>query len=207
MKQRIQDHVFFWDGKRKRTFYAYEMPALWFRDTFLDSFWATSSAPGMPWNTSWNAKAPLLMKAMEEYRVEHDIAPYNFHNKREFLWFISGLYTHQTELELKVHLRICINICIYIRNEWVNLELLFLVASANQCWCYCSSDTSPSAFGLKSGRWSGCHGCGQPVRYFVRPFHFRSSIFFCFSRWKIYKQVLVTGNKKIAMVGLELQHC
>lgn len=38
MKQKNQDHVFFWDDKRKRTFYAYEMPEVWSREAFLNSF-------------------------------------------------------------------------------------------------------------------------------------------------------------------------
>jgi hypothetical protein len=123
MKQDNEDHVFFWDEKRIRTFYAYEMPTVWFKPAFLGSFQDSLSALAMPWTTLWEGHK--LKDAMDKYRKINGIAPYKTMDINDFLRFISGLYTHEIELKV-VDLRICINMCIYIRNEQFNLEFLLL---------------------------------------------------------------------------------
>lgn len=97
MKEQNENHLFFWDVKRIRTFYAYEIPAAWDKPAFLRSFKQSPSAPKMPWNTPW--KNDPFLKEMEDYRRANGIREYNFDELNDFLRFISGLYTHQMELK------------------------------------------------------------------------------------------------------------
>ncbi|XP_048537896.1 uncharacterized protein LOC125542986 isoform X2 [Triticum urartu] len=123
MKQKNQDHVFFWDDTKKRTFCAYEMPAVWSTDAFWNNFRASPSAAlDMPWNTEWEANSPLLLEEMEKYRVKNNIAPYNFDNRKDFLRLISGLYTHQIELKLQLP-HISVDVVVHLRHPRLLLDL------------------------------------------------------------------------------------
>ncbi|CAM0879211.1 unnamed protein product [Alopecurus aequalis] len=97
MKHNHENHAFFWNGKRKRSFYAYEIPAAWDKPAFLASFRNSRSMPAMPWDSSW--KSNSLKDEMEIYRKDNGIREYNFHELNDFFRFISGLYTHQIELK------------------------------------------------------------------------------------------------------------
>ncbi|CAM0885455.1 unnamed protein product [Alopecurus aequalis] len=97
MKHNHENHAFFWNGKRKRSFYAYEIPAAWDKPAFLASFRGSESMPAMPWDTLW--KSSELKDEMEIYRKDNGIREYNFDELNDFFRFISGLYTHQIELK------------------------------------------------------------------------------------------------------------
>ncbi|CAM0884306.1 unnamed protein product [Alopecurus aequalis] len=99
IKEEIEDHVFFWDGKRKKSFYAYEIPQVWDNENFLQIFRGSQSNPALPWHSFW--KTDIFMEEMKNYRSEMGIREYNVYSLKDFIRFISGMYTHQEDIKKK----------------------------------------------------------------------------------------------------------
>lgn len=103
-KHDLEDHDFFWDEKRTKMFFAYEVPKIFKNDVVENRFRALPTCPTLPWKTQWSADPlsdPILIE-MEKYRAKHGLGEYNENSFEDFLRFISGMYTHENLLRKKI---------------------------------------------------------------------------------------------------------
>lgn len=69
MKLQLKDHEFFWDSKRKKIFFAYDLPQVFKNDLVKQKFQGSSSMLHLPWTATWptgNSIPGQLMKHMFE---------------------------------------------------------------------------------------------------------------------------------------------
>ncbi|KAM3336297.1 hypothetical protein ACQJBY_030343 [Aegilops geniculata] len=103
-KHDLEDHDFFWDEKRTKMFFAYEVPKIFKNEAVKNRFRALPTCPTLPWKTKWSPDPlsdPILIE-MEKYRAKHDLGKYNENSFEDFLRFISGMYTHENLLRKEI---------------------------------------------------------------------------------------------------------
>lgn len=96
VKRDLQDHEFFWDEKRTKIFFAYEVLGIWNDTAIQNRFRLSPSMPTLPWTAAW-ASDPLMVE-MERYRSNNGLGDYDGESLADFFRFISGMYTHENEL-------------------------------------------------------------------------------------------------------------
>ncbi|KAF7026324.1 hypothetical protein CFC21_038439 [Triticum aestivum] len=105
MKLQLKDHEFFWNSKRKKIFFAYDVPQVFKNDLVKQKFAESPSMPDLPWTATWPTHELIpgqLMKHMLIYRGNNGLGSYNASDVEEFLRFISGMYSHENELKEKI---------------------------------------------------------------------------------------------------------
>uniref|UniRef100_A0A453GTU5 Protein kinase domain-containing protein n=1 Tax=Aegilops tauschii subsp. strangulata TaxID=200361 RepID=A0A453GTU5_AEGTS len=103
-KHDLEDHDFFWDEKRTKMFFAYEVPKIFKNEAVKNRFRALPTCPTLPWKTKWSPDPlsdPILIE-MEKYRAKHGLGQYNENSFEDFLRFISGMYTHENLLRKQI---------------------------------------------------------------------------------------------------------
>lgn len=103
-KHDLQDHDFFWDEKRTKMFFAYEVPKIFKNEAVKNRLRALPTCPTLPWKTEWSPNSssdPILME-MEKYRAKHGLGKYNENSLEDLLRFISGMYTHENLLRKEI---------------------------------------------------------------------------------------------------------
>lgn len=124
----IKNSVFFWDERRRKTFYAVEVPEAWYHAAFIQSFTQSQSVPTMPWT---NEKYNGYLGAMEVYQEANHMYPYEANNWRHCLRCISGMYTHEKELVIKMIIS-TVDSAVHQAHPRLSLDLKVAVDQANQ---------------------------------------------------------------------------